>query len=96
MRTLIRAVTLVVLLVGVAGVAAAQRGRVDIELGRRPWVRGHVVIGPRFHYRSYYHRPYAVRPYAYRHHYRRPVVIAPRLHSYRRPYIRQRSHYRYF
>lgn len=93
MKTLIRAVTLIVLLAGVAGVAEAQRGRVDIGIGRRPWVRGHVVIGPRLQYRSYRH--YVARPFLYRHYLRGPVVIAPRLH-YRRPIVRHRSHYRYF
>jgi hypothetical protein len=95
MKTLIRAVTLVVLLAGVGGVAQAQRGWVDIGVGRRPWIRGHIVVGPRFQYR--YARPYVVRPHLYRYNYRRPVVIAPRVYL-RRPIIRHRSygHYRWF
>jgi len=98
MRTLIRAVTIAVLLSGVAGIASAQRGWVDVGIGRRPWVRGHVVIGPRYpHYN--YSRPYAYRPHAYRqYYYHRPYVVAPRLH-YRRPIVihrGQRSHYRWY
>jgi hypothetical protein len=94
MRTLVRAVTIVFLLSGVAGIAAAQRGWVDIELGRRPSVRGHVVIGPRYHYNRY------SRPHIHRH-YRRPYVVGPRLH-YRRPVViyrghrGHRSHYRWY
>lgn len=97
MKTLIRAVTLIVLLAGIAGPAVAQRARVRIDVGR-PWVRGHVGIGPRYSYR-YYNRPYVVRPYM-RQYYRRPFIVAPRAHL-RRPFImrrplHQRSHLRWF
>lgn len=83
---LIRAATIVVLLSGVAGIASAQRGWVDVGIGGRPWVRGHVVIGPRYNLHRY-SRPYAYRPYAYREfHYRRPYV------HYRRPVVIYRGH----
>lgn len=97
MKTLIRAVTIAVLLSGAAGVAHAQRGWVDVEIGRRPWVRGHVVVGPRHHHHRYV-RPHVYRPHAYRYH-RRPVVIVPRAYYYRhhhRHYRGHRSHYRWF
>ena len=98
MRTLIRAVTLVVLLSGVAGIASAQRGWVDVGIGPRPWMRGHVVIGPRYHGHGHGHYRYA-RPHAHYRGYRRPyVVVGPRLH-YRRPvviYRGHRSHYRWY
>jgi len=97
-RALIRAVTIVVLLAGVGGVAAAQRGWVDVGIGRRPWVRGEIIIGtPRYHYR-YHYRPFVHRPHAYRHYYRQPVVVRPRFY-YRRPVVihrGHRSHYRWY
>lgn len=92
MKTLIRAFVMVFLLSGVAGAAAAQRGWVDIELGRRPSVRGHVVLGGHRHHR--YHRPYVHR------HYHRPVIVVPRMY-HRRPVVvhrlhRAHRHYRWF
>jgi len=99
MKILVRAVTILVLLAGVGGVgvASAQRGRIDVGIGVRPWVRGHVFIGPRYEYQYRYH----YRPYVYRYQYRRPLIIRERFryHGYHRPVVIRRghrSHYRWY